>query len=139
VKQYFSCIDTLMLAPQPEQHALSQVKASKEGGQIVFYGAEEHRVVKQQPFILGKLLKTPGLDGVVFFSVNQFCYADTFNLKLLAAILEIPLEVHFAREDLSFRSITDMSEKFLVVSAYFHAYKRSQTMRSQDLLAIVNR
>jgi hypothetical protein len=137
MKQFYSCIDVLLPAPQPEQHELSKKKAAKEGGQIVFYGAEEYRVVKHQPFILGKLLRTGGLDGVVFFSIDQFCYGDKFNLKLLGDILKAKFSVHFAREDISFNNIEDVNEKFITLSAYFHAYKRSKSISAEEILGIV--
>ena len=137
MKQFYSCIDALLPAPQPEQHELSKKKANKEGGQIVFYGAEEYRVVKQQPFILKKLQRTPGIDGVVFFSIDQFCYGGTFNLKLLRDILKLKLSVHFAREDISFNSFDEVMEKFITLSAYFHAFQRKRNISAAEILGVL--
>jgi hypothetical protein len=134
MRQFYSCIDALLPAPQPEQHELSRKKAAKEGGQIVFYGAEEYRVAKHQPFILGKLLRTGGIDGVVFFSIDQFCYGEFFNLKLLGDILRARFSVHFAREDISFNSVAELTEKFIVLSAYFNAFRRRRTIRPEEIL-----
>ena len=137
MKQFYSCIDALLPAPQPEQHEVSKKKAAKEGGQIVFYGAEEYRVVKHQPFILNKLERTAGIDGVVFFSIDQFCYGESFNLKLLVDILKSNFSVHFAREDISFNSLDEVRKKFITLSAYFHAFKRSRNISAEEILGIV--
>lgn len=135
MKQFYSCIDARLPAPQPEQHELARRKAQKEGGAIVFYGAEEFRVTKNQPFILGKLLRTPGIDGVVFFSIDQFCYGEKFNLKLLINILKAGYTVHFSREDISLVSEDQVVEEFLTLSAYFHALKRKREATAADILA----
>lgn len=138
MKQFYSCIDALLPAPQPEQHELSKRKAAKEGGQIVFYGAEEYRVVGSQPFILNKLLRTGGIDGVVFFTINQFCYGETFNLKLLTEIVKAKFSVHFAREDISFYKTDEIMDRFITLSAYFHAHKRKRISSTEELLSIIN-
>lgn len=138
MKQFYSCIDALLPAPQPEQHEVSKKKAIKEGGQIVFYGAEEYRVIKYQPFILNKLQRTAGIDGVVFFTIDQFCYGQTFNLKLLCDILKSKFSVHFAREDISFSSVEEVEEKFITLSAYFHAFRRSSDISQEEILGIVS-
>lgn len=138
MKQFYSCIDSRLPAPQPEQHEVSKKKASKEGGQIVFYGAEEPRVGKYQPFILNKLQKTYGIDGVVFFTIDQFCYGKTFNLKLLCAILKSKISVHFAREDISFESVEEVTDKFIIIVAYFHAFRRSRDISAEQILCILS-
>jgi hypothetical protein len=137
MKQYYSCIDALLPAPQPEQHELSRRKAAREGGQIVFYGAEEYRVAGHQPFILNKLLRTPGIDGVVFFSIDQFCYGERFNLRLLGDILRSNFSAHFAREDMSFNNIDDVTDRFIVLSAYFNAFRRRRTLSAEEILSVV--
>lgn len=137
MKQFYSCIDSRLPAPQPEQHELARRKAQKEGGEIVFYGAEEFRVTKNQPFILSKLLRTPGIDGVVFFSIDQFCYGEKFNLKLLVGILKAGYTVHFAREDISLESEGEVADAFLPLSAYFHALKRKRETTVADILAVL--
>jgi hypothetical protein len=138
MKQFYSCIDALLPAPQPEQHAISKIKATKEGGQIVFYGAEEYRAVKNQPFILNKLQRTAGIDGVVFFTIDQFCYGQKFNLNLLCDILKLNFSVHFAREDISFKSIEEVNGKFIILSAYFHAFKRRRDISSEQILTVLS-
>ena len=137
MKQFYSCIDARLPAPQPEQHEVSKKKAIKEGGQIIFYGAEEFRVVKYQPFILNKLQRTPGIHGVVFFTIDQFCYGQNFNLKLLYDILKSKFTVHFAREDISFNNIEEVKVKFITLSAYFHAFRRSRELNAEEILGIV--
>jgi hypothetical protein len=112
MKSFYSCIDAFLSAPQPEQHLVIREKAKKEGGGITFYGAEEYRSAPVQSFILPKLKRTAGLDGVVFFTLNQFRYADKLNVKLMREILDLGMEMHFAREDISLRS-RDELERWL--------------------------
>jgi hypothetical protein len=128
MKQFYSCIDAYIPSPQPEQHALIARKANKEGAAIVFYGAEEVRVAKEQPFILYKLKRTPGLDGAIFFSIYQFCYGEKFNLKLIFDILDLGLSIHFAREDLSLYSHKQAREKFIEMSAFYCANKKNSPL-----------
>jgi hypothetical protein len=134
VKQFYSCIDALLPAPQPEQHELSKRKADKEGGHIVFYGAEEYRAVAYQPFILPKLVRTPGIDGVIFFSIDQFCYGKKFNLKLMKDIISLGLSIHFAREDLSFTSFEEITTEFITLSAYFHSFARRRNKNTRVII-----
>jgi hypothetical protein len=128
MKQFYSCIDAYLPSPQPEQHAVISRKADKEDAAVVFYGAEEVRVAQAQPFILSKLKRTPGLDGVIFFSINQFCYSEKLNLKLIFDILDLGLSVHFAREDISLYSKSEAREKFIIISAFYSATKRKSPL-----------
>jgi hypothetical protein len=137
MKQFYSCVDTLLSTPQPEQHDVSRRKAEKEGGQIVFYGAEEYRVVKHQPFILDKLRRTEGIDGVIFFSVEQFCYGDRFNARLLRDILKCGFSAHFAREDISLDSVADFARHFISLSAYFNAKRRQRSVTQEEILCLL--
>ena len=57
-------------------------KAEAENGIVTAYASEEVRFASNQPWIFIKLKETKGLDGVIFFSVDQFLYGDHFNLKL---------------------------------------------------------
>ena len=138
-KQFYSCIDALLSAPQPEQHYWIREKARRENGEIIFYGAEDVAVVSTQPFILRKLERTPEVGGVVFFTFDQFCYGDTLNLQLLVRIIERNFSVHFAREDISFYVVSEVFEKFPFLSAYFHgrAYWRARG-EMKELLAQLN-
>ncbi len=117
-------VDSTLGTPQPEQLSLCKTKAQKEGGEIVFYGSEEIMCIHTQPFILPKLKKTPGITDVVFFAFAQFCYGDKFNIKLLRNIVKEGYRVHFAREDLSFNKLEDIDNKFLLLSAYYHSFRR---------------
>jgi len=128
MKQFYSCIDAYLPSPQPEQHAVIFRKADKEDASVVFYGAEEVRVAKVQPFILSKLKRTPGLDGAIFFSINQFCYGNRFNLRLIFDILDLGLSVHFAREDLSLYNHVEARENYLLMSAYYNATKKNSPL-----------
>lgn len=102
MKNFYSCVDSLIPSPLSEQHLIIKNKAKKEGGLITAYASEEYITVKSQPWILIKLKETPGLHGVVFFTALQFSYGSKFNFKLFKKLIDDNYEVHFARENLSF-------------------------------------
>ena len=126
MKQFYACIDSFFPAPQPEQHQAIKRMALREQGEIIFYGAEEYRFAHLQNFIIHKLKRTNNVNGVIFFTLNQFCYAESFNLKILMQIFDIGLSIHFAREDLSYAHPDAFLEYFYVVAAHFHGLKRRQ-------------
>lgn len=134
MKTFYSMIDGRLTSPQPEQHEFLQKKARKEGGEIVFYGAEEYRCFRDQPFILNKLRRTPGVTDVVFFTFEQFCYGDKLNLKLMKEIISSGYGLHFAREDLSLNSLQDIVDNLPVFLAYFYACKQKDSPSHGELL-----
>jgi len=123
MRSFYSMIDTTMGTPQPEQLSLCRKKAHAEGGEIVFYGAEEIQCIHTQPFILSKLKRTPGISDVIFFAFAQFCYGENLNLKILMELVKQGYGVHFAREDLSFYSADNIEQTFLLLSAYHHSHR----------------
>ena len=123
MKNFYSCVDALIPSPLSEQHLIIKNKAEKEKGSITAYASEEFRTVKSQPWILIKMNETPGLDGVVFFTAQQFSYGNKFNLKLFNQLIDKNYEVHFAREDLSFtkKNLNSNNLNFLISnSLIFH-------------------
>ena len=107
MKSFYSCLDPYVIAPQIEQHYLINKIAKKENGKIVFYGSEDFFVAETQPFILFKLKRTPNIDGIIFFTLNQFCYGKSFNLNLINKILDLKISIHFAREAFSIYNLLD--------------------------------
>ena len=121
MKSFYSCLDPFVIAPQVEQHNLIKGMAKKENGKIVFYGSEDFFVAQSQPFILSKLKRTPDINGVIFFTLNQFCYGENFNLGLLYDILDLKISIHFARESFSIYNVTDLEEKYIELIGYFQS------------------
>jgi len=134
--KYYSCLDSKLFSTQPEQHYLCSQKAKKEKGHIVFYGSEEYSVLEDQPYILHKLSKTPDIDGVIFFTFNQFCYSEKLNLKLLYDILDKKKSVHFSREDISFYKKIDLEESLPSLIAYHNSFN-SRKKLSIEILSII--
>lgn len=126
MKSFYSCLDPFVVAPQSEQHMLINQKAAAENGKVVFYGAEDFFAAQSQPFILFKLKRTPNIDGVIFFTINQFCYGNTLNLKLLHQILELNISVHFAREFFSILNFKELEDKYIELLAYFQSTFKNQ-------------
>lgn len=109
MKQFYSCLDITIPAPQAEQHSLANIKANIENGLVVFYSAEDILTYRQQLFILPKLARIQkNIDGVIFFTVDQFCYSGKLNGNLLRNIIDMGLEIHFSREDISIRNYGDL-------------------------------
>jgi len=121
MKSFYSCLDPFVIAPQVEQHNLIKSIAEKENGKIVFYGSEDFFVAQNQPFILFKLKRTPDINGVIFFTLNQFCYGEYFNLRLLNDILDLKISIHFARESFSIYNVSDLEEKYIELIGYFQS------------------
>ncbi len=131
-KSFYCCIDSLLPATQPEQHILCNKISEQNNGKIIFYGAEEVLVLKDQPYIYKKLKRTPNIDGVVFFTVDQFCYGEKFNLNLMKKILKLQMSIHFAREQVSFNSIEDLANKLPIIISYHHSFIRSRKMFAKE-------
>ena len=121
IKSFYSCTDPFIVAPMVEQHTLINTTARRENGKIIFYGCEDYFVAGSQPFIIPKLMRTKNLDGVIFFTLNQFCYGESLNLKLLVNILKLKISVHFAREALSIQNLNDLKIKHLDLLCYYQA------------------
>lgn len=126
MKSFYSCLDPFVVAPQSEQHMLINKKAAAENGKVIFYGAEDFFAAQNQPFILFKLKRTPNIDGVIFFTINQFCYGNTLNLKLLYQILKLNISVHFAREFLSISNFKQLEDRYIELLAYFQSTFKNQ-------------
>lgn len=126
MKFYYSCLDSLLVAPQAEQHYLIKRMSYKNDGKIVFYGAEEYFVARSQPFILNKLKRTPNLNGVIFFTIDQFCYGEKFNILLMLDIIKIGLSIHFARENISVFNLKDLKKKYIEFFSYYHCKNSEQ-------------
>ena len=114
-------IDTFFEGTNAEQHDVINAMAKKQNGKIIFYGAEDYFVAGSQPFILSKLTRTKNIDGVIFYTLNQFCYGDSLNLKLLVNILKLEMTVHFARESITFKNLNDLKINHLDLIAYYQA------------------
>jgi len=129
-KSFYSCIDTLFEGSNAEQHKIINAMAKKEDGKIIFYGSEDYFVANSQPFILPKLMRTKNIDGVIFLTLNQFCYGDYINLNLLISILKLEISVHFARESITIKNLNDLKIKHLDLIAYYQAaFKKNITIK----------
>ena len=137
-KLFYSCLDSSLSAPQPEQHLLCNHKAKNEKWKIVFYGTEEFRVLKHQPFILNKLKRTPNIEGVIFFTINQFFYGNKPNLALMKNILENNFMISFARENLNINSVKDFKIKLPLILSYYNSMKRNKKNFANEILKFKN-
>ena len=126
IKSFYCCIDSLLPATQPEQHIICENIANLNNGKIIFYGAEDVLVTRHQPFIYDKLKRTPKIDGVVFFTIDQFCYANSFNINLMKKIIELNISIHFARENISYFDLKGIKSDLPQMFSYFHSFNRTR-------------
>ena len=134
--KYYSCLDSKLTSPQPEQHYIINKKAEKENGQIVFYGSEEFSVFEHQPYIYEKVKRTKFIDGVIFFTLDQFCYADKFNFNLLKNFLDNKKTIHFAREDISLYSFNDLDYNLPLFISYQNTFSKRNII-AKNILEIL--
>jgi hypothetical protein len=134
VKSFYSCIDSTLIVPQPVQHLVIRDYATKVGGSIVFYGAEEAKTRESQAFVRAKLKRTPGIDGVCFFTFHQFRYGQQLNIDLLQYILSLNLEIHFAREALSINSIEELDRAFAFIYSIDYTLRRDSSAEWKSFL-----
>lgn len=125
MKTFYSCIDAGLTVPQSVQHLVIRERAQKAGGAVTFYGSEEAKTLASQIFIKAKLEKCRDIfDGVIFFTLHQFRYGQDFNWQLLREILDLGIEVHFAREGLSIASTDDLKEVFPFLMSVDYTLRR---------------
>ena len=101
MKAYYACLDTgfVKYCPQPLQHLAIANKASKLGGKVGYYTMEDFVGLPFQGSIKSKIEDKPDVAGFIYFSVRQYFYGGSFDLKFLNFVLDQGYEVHFARED----------------------------------------
>ena len=139
MKSYYSCLDcaSVRQIPQPLQHLAISDKASKLGGTVVFYTAEEFETLASQEIMQMKVGEAPDVAGIIFFTLRQFGYGGRLNLQFLESTLRQGYEVHFAREDLSITGETELDGCFPLIFAYDHVSRRDEEMpfeqRTQQL------
>ena len=137
IKSFYCCIDSLLPATQPEQHIICENIANSNNGKIVFYGAEDVLVTKQQPFIYDKLRRTPQIDGVIFFTINQFCYENTININLIKKIIDLKISIHFARENISYFNQKEFKKDLPDIYSYFYSSNRVRKKYARNIKKIL--
>ncbi len=135
MKSFYSWLDGGLSVPQPLQHLAIRDKAQKAGGRIVFYSMEDLQTLPEQSILRAKLQKAKSLDGIVFFALQQFRYGPVFDFALLRRILGMKLEVHFAREGLSFLSEKDLHALFPFLLSVDYTKRRDHSDEWKGLLA----
>ena len=114
MKDFYSWSDVgfVKYVPQPIQHIVMADKASKAGGRVAFYSGEDFETMKTQGVFREKLAERPSIDGIVFFTLKQFCYGENLNFDLLRETLDSGYEVHFARENMSIVEPASLEELY---------------------------
>jgi len=118
-KKFYSCLDTGVVdeVPQSAQHVLAAKMAEIAGGTVVFYTMEDVYTLKTQEVIQSKLNEKPDVNGIIFYRVHQFFYAPEFSFNLMARIIKLGLEIHFARERISIRTLDELEADFSLLYA----------------------
>ena len=125
-KRFYSILDTSFIGvlPQSGQHLVVAGMAQRAGGHAVFYTMEDHYTLGSHEVILAKLAENPGIDGLIFFRIDQFFHGSRPRLDVLRRILAQGFEVHFARERLSLRSPADLDRAFAAIHLSRHLHER---------------
>lgn len=110
MKSFYSCTDSgcTALVSQRMQHVLNAEMADRLGGTISFYVGEDNEFLARQYNLKARLAHAPKVDGIVFFRLQQFNYGKRFDTGFLREILAKGYETHFARENLSVRSVAEL-------------------------------
>jgi len=130
-KNYYSVIDiaTRPLLTGTMMHKLNYDMASRLGGKLAYYVAEDRDTPVAQNFTRFKLRQHPDVDGFIFFQLKQFCYGPTFNFNLLKEFIESGYEVHFTREYLSILDMDDLMKKEDLLYVFFTIYEKDRKER----------
>ena len=114
MKSYYSCLDVAFVkyVPQRLQHLAIADKAGKLDGQVSFYTMEDFKTLSKQLSLRAKLEEQPPIEGIIYFTLRQFCYGSGLDLKMLRLILGKGYEVHFAREDISIPDLESLDQVF---------------------------
>ena len=138
-KNFYSCVDSTIPSPLSEQHLIIGIKAKNECGKITAYGSEDIKSINSQPWIIEKLKETKNLSGVIFFTAKQFMYSGKFNYPLMNDIVnKLELEIHFARENLTFKiNYKKIPEKMLDLD-YLISYSSIFLREEKDLFLMDN-
>ena len=136
-RSFYCCIDSLLPATQPEQHIICERIADLNNGKIIFYGAEDVLAIKHQPFIYEKLKRTPNVDGVIFFTINQFCYGNTLNIHLIKKIIGLNMSIHFARENISYYNENEFKKDLPEIYSYYYSFNRVRKIYARNIKKIL--
>lgn len=129
MKGFYGCLDAgfVKYVPQPLQHLALANKASKLGGELLFYTAEDFETLVSQGTIKAKMAEQPAVDGFIFFTIRQFFYGEKLNLNLMNSMLDQKYEIHFAREDLSIPTAESLEMAYPMIYSTCHVLKRDSS------------
>lgn len=132
--EFYSYIDIAYVkhAPQPVQLLVNRAMAERLGGSIVFYFGEDVETVQNFAILQAKLRERPAVKGFIFFRLSQLLYGERINLEIVRTLIKSGYEVHFARENLSIRSIDDLKGKFSMLYTFDHIARRDQSSAYLD-------
>lgn len=130
MKKFYSFLDSgfILHCPQPLQHLVNSSMASKNSGLITFYGAEDIMTLSECKVLKSQLKKGSEINGIIFFSINQFRYSGSFDFKLIGQILDQDLEVHFSRENISIKNKVDLNRMEPLIHFLDISMNRDTTM-----------
>ena len=114
MKSFYACLDTAFVkyVPQPLQHLAIHEKARKLGGQVSYYTMEDITAMAGHGSVRAKIDEDPVDEGIIYFTLRQFCYGESLDLTFLRYILDKGYGVHFAREDISIFNTGDLDSQF---------------------------
>lgn len=131
MKNYYSWIDTAFVkyVPQPLQHLAANNQASKLGGKIIFYNAEDFETLSTHAVLKSKIEQKPEIDGIIFFTLRQFFNNGRLNFQFLKFIVDKGYEIHFSRENVQIPNRKALDELFPLLYATYYTSLRDEPRR----------
>lgn len=121
---YYAVLDTgfTKLLPQAHQNLIARDYATTFlNGIVGFYWTEDMLTLKSMDLVRKNLTGSfKGCKGLIFFRLWQFCYNGKFNFAVLKEVLNNNLEVHFAREKISIRSLGELEKIRPLITTYYY-------------------
>ena len=125
-KKYLAFLDIAIteIVGQRLQTILAKDYAKKINGDVIFYSTETYGSFKNLQVLKQKINEDSEFDGVIFYSILQFCYGGKIESKILKKILKKKIKLIFVRENIEINNLTQLKSK-LIELAYFQKTHKS--------------
>lgn len=119
-KKYLALLDIVIteIVSQKLQVSLIKDYITKNNGDLVFYSTENHSTFQNLNILRHKIKEKINVDGIIFYSLLQFCYSKKNNINLMEQILEKKIELTFIRENITIKNKIQLKNKIIEIK-YF--------------------
>ena len=112
MKNYHAWLDISIgdIISQPMQRVLCNDFVKKLNGKIVFELGEDPEFKSYNLQLRNMLNSKLNVNGFIFLRLEQFIMDDKLNIEMIKSIISKNYEVHFIRQNLSLRKISDLKK-----------------------------